>query len=109
MNSTQRNMHHQGTNGGSIQVSVVILFAPTISNAHTSAASELWDNDGRLINKGAGPLQITFKFEYEARNEVIRDRMMDKWEIQRKSEFPAGSPPLCTEQEWAQFKHLINN
>ena len=51
-------------------------------------ASEQWDNDGKLIDKGAGPLQITFKSEYDARNVVIRDRMMEKWEIQCKSEFP---------------------
>ena len=50
--------------------------------------SELRDNDGNLLNKGAGPLQITFKFEYEARNVVIRDRMMDKLEIQCKRKFP---------------------
>jgi hypothetical protein len=74
-------------------------------------ASELLANDGTLLNKGAGSLQLTFKFEYEARNVVIRDRMMDKWdkwEIQCESEFPAGSSPLCkTEQEWLEFKPTI--
>ena len=71
-------------------------------------ASEQWDNDGNFLNKGAGPLQITFNFEFEARNDLIRGRMMKKWEIQCRREFPDGSPPLCkTEQEWLEFKPLI--
>ena len=74
----------------------------------THIYSELWDNDGNLLNKGAGPLQITYKSEFEARNVVIRDRMMVKWKIQCKREFPDGSPPLCkTEQEWLEFKPTI--
>jgi hypothetical protein len=74
----------------------------------THIYSELWDNDGNLLNKGAGPLQITFKSEFEARNDLIRDRMMVKWEMQCKREFPVGSPPLCkTEQEWLEFKPTI--
>ena len=53
-------------------------------------ASELFDNDGNLLNKGAGPLQITFNSEFKARNDLIRGRMMKKWEIQCRREFPDG-------------------